>query len=49
MDVTKEDLRKRYGSMTDDELIDLNLNSELTETASSVLEEILAARGISKE
>jgi hypothetical protein len=37
MEVTAEDLRERYESLQDDELIDLHLNSDLTESASSVL------------
>ena len=48
MEVTVEDLRKRYESLENDELIDLLLNSELTQSASSVLKEVLAVRGITK-
>jgi len=70
MEPTAEDLRQRYESLTDNELIDLYLNetkrikivglfipyeiniqpkSELTETASLVLNEVLAARGITED
>ena len=49
MEVTAEDLKQRYESLQDDELIDLHLNSELTEIASSVLKDVLAARGITED
>lgn len=48
MEVTPEELRKRYESLQDDELIDLQLNNELSETASSVLKEVLEVRGIAE-
>lgn len=49
MEVTEEVLRKYYESLRDDELIDFLLNSELTDTASSALKDVLAARGITKD
>jgi hypothetical protein len=76
MRITSEDLRQRYESLQDDELIDLYVNNELditekktvwfgmlfpifsinlkvpgklTETATSVLKEVLTARGISED
>jgi O-acetyl-ADP-ribose deacetylase len=49
MEVTIKDLRQRYEAMQDEELVALQLTSELTETASSVLSEVLSARGITPE
>ncbi len=48
MEVSVEDLRRRYESLADGDLINLYNNGELTETASSVLKDILQARGITE-
>jgi hypothetical protein len=49
MEVTAPDLRQRYESLEDDELVRLILNTELTDTASSVLRDVLSNRGITED
>ena len=47
MQVTEQDLRERYAGMETEQLIELQAQSNLTETASRVLEEELAKRSVS--
>jgi uncharacterized RDD family membrane protein YckC len=47
MQVTEQDLRERYASMETEQLLELQAQGNLTETAARVLEEELAKRSIS--
>lgn len=49
MQVTIEDLRKRYRLLSDDEIIELYEKGELTEAAFSVLDEELKRRGLTPD
>lgn len=49
VEVTQEDLKRRYEFLRDDDLIDLYLNGGLTETAISVIKGIFQARGITED
>lgn len=47
MQVTEQDLRERYESMETEQLIELQARGGLTETATRVLEQVLAGRSVS--
>lgn len=49
MDVTEQELRKRYKSLETEELIELYRKNEFTDLASAVLAQILEERGVSLE
>lgn len=49
MQITKEDLRERYDSLSTEELIDLRAKGTLTELALGVLNQVLESRGLSTE
>jgi uncharacterized RDD family membrane protein YckC len=49
MQVTEQDLRERYASMEDEQLIELQVQGNLTEVAARVLQQELAKRSISPE
>ncbi len=46
---TKEDLKQRYSNMDTKELVELHQTDDLTEVASTALEDILRERGVSGE
>lgn len=46
MKVTEQELRKRYEALEADALLELYETSDLTELASSVLKDVMIARGI---
>ena len=47
MDVSEESLRQRYSEMETEELVELYKSSDLTDLASSVIEQIISERGVS--
>lgn len=49
MEVTEQDLRERYESLQTHQLIELQAQGMLTETATRVLEQVLAERSVSAE
>ena len=49
MQVTEQDLRERYGGMETEQLLELQAQGSLTETAGRVLDEELAKRSISPQ
>lgn len=49
MKVTEQDLRERYEALETEQLLELQVRGTLTETATRVLEEVLAERSISAE
>jgi len=49
MDVTDASLRDRYSKMGTEELIDLVRNSDLTDSASKILNQTLSERGVTEE
>lgn len=49
MKITEQDLRERYESLETDQLIELQTRGGLTDTATRVLEQVLAERSVSTE
>jgi len=49
MEITEEYLRHRYSSMSTEELIDIELTSDLTELATRVIEDIFVDRGVTND
>jgi hypothetical protein len=49
MKIGKDDLQKRYSALSDDELMDVYINGNLTEDATSVLERELDIRGLTSK
>lgn len=47
MNVTEQDLRNRYEALETEQLISLQIQGTLTETATRVLDQVLAERGVS--
>ena len=49
MEVTEQDLLERYQSMETEELLELKARGTLTDTATRILEQVLAQRSVSSE
>ena len=49
MEIMKEELKKRYGVLADDQIMDLYLDGGLTEDAKSILEAEIEKRGLTSE